>query len=275
MRRRALAGFIVFLLANFVCAQKRTTILGDAWTGEVISTSDATREITLRHPDKDRKETFIGILEEGYKVKMQDGSLRELKVSEIKPAMRIRVFYKSKQQDIGGRKLKVQSIYRVDFLGRDEYTRLREALKSEPSIPVIPAESSNLPATDPLKIFLAIEQPYVKDGLVKWVNGWNKKEAAKYGSLEIVPDSAASDISLVVFWGADETVAVLPALIYDQRDDVLRDFYQATAHIVTKETEGLKVLWQKYLMLSRRKLEGYTGLFENEIEKRMKAKFKK
>jgi hypothetical protein len=251
------------------------TILGDAWTGKVISTSDATREITLRHPDDNKTEIFVGILEEGYKVKMKDGSLRELKVSEMTPGMRVRVFYKTKQQDFGGRKMKIHSIHRVDFLGRDEYTRLREALRLEPSVPVILAESGKLPMSNPLKVFLAIEPPHVKDRFIEWVSRWNKEQAAKYGSIELVPDPAQSDISVVVYWGADETIMLLPAMIYDERSGRTRDVFAATAHLVTKEAEGLKVLWQKSLMLSSEKLEGSGGLIEKEIEKRMKARLKK
>jgi hypothetical protein len=276
MRRIVLAGLVVFLLADFVCAQKRTTILGDAWVGEVISASDATREITLRHPDRNKMETFVGILEEGYKVKMKDGSLRELKVSEMTPGMRIRVFYKTKQQHVGGRGMKVHNIYRVDFLGSDEYTRLREALKLEPSIPVILAESGKLPTTNPLKIYVASEQPHIKDSFVEWVNRWNKEQAAKYGTIELVPDTLQSDVSLVIFWGTDETIMLLPAMIYNESSGRTHDFFPATVHIVVKEAEGLKVLWQKVTLVSHEKLEGAAAvLIGKEIEKRMKARLKK
>jgi hypothetical protein len=266
---------MVSLLASLVSAQKSTTILGDAWTGEVVSASDATREITLKHPDKNKAETFVGILAEGYKVKTKDGGLRELRFSEMTPGTRVRVFYKTKQQEVSGRKLKVRSIYRVDFLGVDEYTKLREALKLEPTIPVILAESGKLPTANPLKIYLAIEPPHVKDSLVAWVDRWNKEQAAKYGSLELVSEPGPSDISLVVYWGRDEIVVSLPAMIYDQRSGMTRDFFPVTAHVVTKEPEGLKVLWEKFLFLSPEKSEGAARVFEKEIEKRMKARIKK
>ena len=275
MRRILLAGLIVPLLTNAVYTQKRSTPFGDIWTGEVVATNEITREITIKHTDKNKTETFSGILEEGYKVKMKDGSLRELRVSEIPPGTRIRVSYKTKQQVVGGQKMKVNIINRVYFLGIDEYTVLRDVLNLEPSLPVILAEAGKLPATNPLKIHLAIVQPYVKDSFAKWVDRWNKKEAAKYGAIELVTDPAASDISLVAYWGRDETYIMAPAMIYDQRSELLGDFYPATAHIVAKEAEGLKVLWQSFLMLSPKKLENYAGFFEKEIEIRMKARLKK
>jgi len=275
MSRILLFALLVLLLTNAGYAQKRTTVFGDTWTGEVVATNEATREITIKHTDKTKSETFSGILEVGYKVKMKDGTLREVNVSEIPPGTRIRVFYKTKQQDIGGQNVRVNNIYRVNFLGIDEYTRLRDALNLEPSIPVILAESSNLPTINPLKIYLAIVPPYVKDSVVEWVNRWNKKEAAKYGSIELFSDPAGADIALVVYWGQDETVVFAPILDYDQRGNVLNPFFPATAHVVAKEADGLKVLWQRFVFLSPKNLGNYNGLLEREIEKRMKARLKK
>jgi hypothetical protein len=44
---------------------------------------------------------------------------------------------------------------------------------------------------------------------------------------------------------------------------------------VAKEVEGLKVLWQKFMLLSREKLEGSAVPIEKEFAKRMKARLKK
>lgn len=276
MRRRILlACLTVTLLAGLARAQKSKTLFGEAWTGKVVTASDETHEITLKADDESKAETFVGVLEEGYKAKMKDGGRRELKVSELTPGMRVRVFYKTREQKVGGQKVKVQNIHRIEFLGIDKYTRLREALKIQGAVPVTTAESGGLPAADPLKIHLAIVQPYVEKDFVEWVSRWNKKEAAKYGSIELVADAAAADISLVLFWGADETVALLPTINYDQKYRELRDFFPATAHIVARDAGGLKVLWQMNTFLSREKFPGYEGRFEKEIETRMKARSKK
>ncbi|HEV7842555.1 MAG TPA: hypothetical protein VGO69_02610 [Pyrinomonadaceae bacterium] len=273
MRRILLAGLMAFVLVSFVGAQKRSTFLGDAWIGEVVATNDATRELTLSYTDKGKTETFAGILEEGYKITLKDGSLHELKVSEITPGRRIRVFYKTKQQDVGGRKVEVHRIFRLDLLGKDEYTVLRVSLNLEPSTPVLLAGSDKLPTTNPLKLYLAIEQPHVKDNLVEWVNKWNKEQAGKYGALELVPDLSQADISLVVHWGANETIALLPLEVHAAAGaDTL---YQATAYVVIKGAEGLKVLWQQRLIIGAEKSVGSVALVEREMEKRMKARLKK
>jgi hypothetical protein len=149
MKRILIASFITLTFFNLTLAQKRTTILGDAWTGEVVATDANTREITIKYVEKGKTETFTSVLAEGYQVKMKDGSSHDLKVSDIPIGTRVRVFSKTKEQDIGGRKVKINKISRIDFLGKDEFSRLRESLNLEPSATVTLVESENLPATTP------------------------------------------------------------------------------------------------------------------------------
>jgi hypothetical protein len=136
------------------------------------------------------------------------------------------------------------------------------------------AESGKLPATIPLKIHVSIEQPYVKDRFFNWVSQWNKEQSAKYGPLEILPDPAQSDISLVVFWGSDETVILFSLALSDRTGDT-HSFSPATAYLTTRDDEGLKVLWLKHLLLSKGKPEAPEGQIEKEIERRLKARAKK
>jgi len=93
---------------------------GDTWTGEVTATDDGKREITLSYKKKDKEETFIGVLEEGYSVKMKDGSMRELKVSEIPSGTRIKVYYMTKtKKDASGAKIKFNQIIKIRFLPKE------------------------------------------------------------------------------------------------------------------------------------------------------------
>jgi len=93
---------------------------GDTWTGEVTATDDGKREITLGYKKKDKEETFIGVLEEGYSVKMKDGSMHELKVSEIPTGTRIKVYYMTKtKKDASGAKIKFNQIIKIRFLPKE------------------------------------------------------------------------------------------------------------------------------------------------------------
>ncbi|HEY9432872.1 MAG TPA: hypothetical protein VI260_15520 [Blastocatellia bacterium] len=118
---------IVFCIAN-AYAQKGAAepdyypmgYNGDTWTGEVTATDDSKREITLSYKKKDKEETFVGALEEGYAVKMKDGSMRELKVSEIPTGTRIKVYYITKtKKDASGAKTKFNQIIKIRFLPKE------------------------------------------------------------------------------------------------------------------------------------------------------------
>ncbi len=265
---------LLLSLTTSVFAQKKTTIIGDAWVGVVESANETTREITVRHPDKTNAETFVGVLEDGYKVKLKDGTSRELLLSELKPGLRVRVFYKSKTRDMAGRQTKVQLINRIDFLGRDEYTRLREVLTVAPSTPVSLNTSGKFPTGDPLKIHVASEWEKLDEGLVDWAARWNKEEAAKYGRVEIVKDLAQADVSLVVFWGSDESILVPSMQLFDQRGNP-HNIAPATAQFVTRDANALQVLWIDRIMLDTKGQQKSSRFFEKELEKRIKARLTK
>src|SRR5690348_17339536 len=94
MKKALLAGLAILSLASPNYAQKRSTIMGDAFQGVVVSSNETTREITITYTDKEKNktETFVGVVAPGYQQKWRDGTKRELQMSEIKPGVRIRVF---------------------------------------------------------------------------------------------------------------------------------------------------------------------------------------
>jgi hypothetical protein len=61
-------------------------------------------------------------------------------------------------------------------------------------------QSDKLPAANPLKLYVAIFEPYIKERLIKWVAQWNKEQGDKFGNIVIVADLAQSDVAAVFFW---------------------------------------------------------------------------
>lgn len=271
MRQTVIPFLLVFALTTFAGAQKRTTILGDAWTGVVESANEATREITIVNPDK-RTEKFVGVLKDGYQVTLKDGTSRELKVSELKPGLRVRVFYKSKSIDVAGRDTKVKLIHRIDFLGRDDYTRLREHLKLPPSIPVHLVENGKLPKADPLKLYMALEPQSVAPMMTHWANTWNHEQSSKYGRVEFVDDPAQADVSLVVIWGSDDPIAVIsfPFVLKGYE----RDLADATVYLVSKDEKGVHVLFQQRVFVDTREPHRSAPFLAKGLEKKLKARAK-
>jgi hypothetical protein len=264
MRNPILTILAVLVLTTSVYAQKKSTLIGDTWTGVVESTNEATREITIVNPDK-KTETFVGVLKEGYQVKMKDGSSRELKISDLKPGLRVRFLYKSTTVKVDGREAKVKLINRVDFLGRDDFTRLREMLKLPPSIPVSVVESGKLPEKKPLKLYMALEQPDLAAALMHWAYLWDKENAAKHGGLEIVEDRAQADVSLVSIWGSGDDPLLNISLFGASA---------ATFYLATNDDNGVQVLWQHRRFISNEAPEFAAKSIGKELEKKLKARSK-
>lgn len=272
--RGTFLGLLVLTLVTAAFAQKASTVFGETVKGVVVTANEATREITLAYRDKDKTQTFVAVLESGYKQKLRDGTYRELAISELKPGLRVRVFYKQKTELVNGRKVKVPIVNRIDFLGRDEYTKLREILALPPSFPVTRVDSVKLPAGDPLKIYLSIPAPQIEKRFLRWVKQWNAYDAQKYGRVEVVSDQAQADISAVFFWGSDEAFDLVSFPMGIQGYD-LHSMSPGTAQLVTKDDEGLKVLWLKFVLETPDSAEEFQGLMEKELEKRLKTRAKK
>jgi len=247
------------------------TVLGDAWTGEVVSTNDGTREITIRFQEKDRTDTFTGVLEDGYTVQMKDGTSHELRVSEIPNGTRIRLYTKTKDQAIGGRKVKVNQIFRIDFSGRDEFSRLRSALQLDPAIDVVLNQKGTLSATKLFMLFLAIEDGRLRQRFVNWTAQWNRNQPPKSGSIELVSDFTKAEAALVVLNGADMMLGPLISAAISEADAGRHEYRPVTVFLVTHKAGRLEVLWREVL-LNNVNTKADKGRLEKEIEKRLKSR---
>lgn len=124
MKRFALAFCLLLILISRSLAQHGAApdgyyppgYSGDTWSGEVTSTNDDTREITLTYTKGAKTETFTGVLQEGYKVKLKDGTLHELKPSVITKGTYLMVFYMQKTRKEGDKKIKYYEIFRLQVL---------------------------------------------------------------------------------------------------------------------------------------------------------------
>lgn len=267
---------LVTLIAILACSvqafsQKGSTIWGDIFTGQVVKTDEASREITLEYSGKDGTETFVATLKEGYQVKMKDGSAYELKLSKLTPGTRIRVYYKKISKEVSGQKVKTNLITRIEFLGRDEYAVMRQYLKVEPSTPVTLVESKTLPDADPLRLKIAGDNPVANDEIIKWAEEWNKREAKKYGAVSVVSDFDQADVTLVIHKGSETKAAAnyLPTV---------------SGFLVVEKSAGLEVIWKNYNFLlpelsmmnpgDERRILGLGAQIAREIEKRLKFRYK-
>lgn len=269
MSRAVLIILFVLACAPAAFPQKYPTAYGDSWVGKVSSINEGTREITLTAPGQGEGKSFVGVLAEGFKANLLDGSVKELKVSEIPLGMRVRVFYETKREAVGGQRPKVNYISRVLFLGRDEFDRLRTRLNLASSTSVTPVKEEGLPGASPLKVYVLADSPELKDSFASWVGEWNKGEAAKYGSIEIVPDFSGADVSLVVYNA--ERHLTLPGMFAP--GDAHLSGASVTAFLVVPKSGGLNILWKYSPLLGTARGRTLREI-EGEIKKRMKARSK-
>jgi hypothetical protein len=255
-----------------VVAQKKNTLVGDVVIGELTAKDETTGEITVKYPGKEGPEIFNGILGDGYKLRMGEGGLFELQLSEIVPGLHVRVFYKSGRAKVNGQEKKINKITRLEVLGTDAYFRLRNQLELPQSTAVARAEKDDLPAVSPLKVYVSVAYGYVHQQFVAWIDKWNRKNADSYGKLEHVSDLGQADILIVVARGADTMVAVLPMV----GGPVEGEWSQGTSYLVVKDAQSLKVLWTGIAaVFSGPRAETSPRIADSmiaEMEKRMKAR---
>ena len=278
MKALLLIIVVLFGATVSVVAQKKGTLMGDIVIGEVTAKDEATREITLTYAGKEGTETFSGFLVDGYKLRMGEGSLRELSLSELVPGLYIRMYYKTGNAKVGGQEKKINKITKIEVLGSDKYFRIRNQLNLDSSTTIAPAENGDdLPTTSPLKVYLAIPFERVQRELDEWIDKWNRKNGDSLGKLEVVSDLDHADTLIVIARGEDATVANLPMSADGRTVDGWLS--RATLYLVIKDAGRLKVLWTDVAtVFSSPNAESSARAAESvskEIEKRIKARTRK
>jgi len=88
---------------------------GDTFTGVVTSADDASRSITLTYtnPKSGKTETLVGLISEGYTARWKDGTLHEVKPSDIPTSTRLKVYYMTTERKVEGKKVKSVTIIQI------------------------------------------------------------------------------------------------------------------------------------------------------------------
>src|ERR1043165_4565807 len=256
----------LFILTCTLAAFPQRVPGTSSWRGRVESVNESTREITMTSLDK-KQESFTGRLDEDFEAKLLDNSVGLLPLSVIPKGMRVRVFFKTKEERIGDRKVKVNHIYGVLFLGRDDFDTLRTRLNVEPSTVVTVNEKGGLPASNPLKLHFFIEPPRSPENLLSWVDKWNTGEGQTYGIIETVSDLSQADVSLVVY---NTSLQMTVPFGVNMESNVMT-LPSAEIFLVAPENGRLSVLWQNAPLVSFPNNPGLIKGITKELEKRMKA----
>src|ERR1700752_4799446 len=243
MKNLLFIAVVVGGLISPVVAQKKSTLLGDMVIGEVTARNEATREITITYPGKEGAEVFSGFLIDGYMLRVDKVVRRELMMNEITPGIRVRVFYKSDNENVGGQKKKIYRIVRFEFLGKDEFVRLRDQLNVPSSTVVAQADNDDLPSTAPLKVYISAAYVQAQRDLVEWATKWNRKHTDPGEQVELVSELDQADVLMIVARGSDTQVVAMPMDYYAGDQHIKGHWTQATLYLVRRDPDELKVLW--------------------------------
>ncbi len=150
-----------------------------------------------------------------------------------------------------------------------ELAKLRKILHVPASINIRPS-TSLLPNSEHIKVFIATgEDKKGYDVFVQKLDDWNKANALKYETIEVIQDIWQADVILARY---DESLDKNPlsgtAPLYLQR---------SYAYILSRNPEGLQMLWRNvsegYVDKSRSGEFGYR--LRKELSKRLKTKTNK
>lgn len=88
----------------------------------------------------------------------------------------------------------------TDGLAQDKATQLRSHLGLSEEAVVKPSLRPSLPGTTPLRVALAFGVDIdIIQNFTKWVEDWNRKDAKKYGRIDLVEAAQEADVVLVRF----------------------------------------------------------------------------
>lgn len=270
MKILAHAALALLLASAAAPSQKKSTLLGDSWDGVVVAYDPGTRRLALRALDEKKKdETFAGVLSEKLNVNYLDNRQVPKGAFEVRPGERVTVYYKTKTEEGGGRKVKVNVVTGLYFLGIDEFAPLRARLGLPPATPVALAESKPLPAGDPLKLYVYIESAPLREGFGRWLARWRKERAAEFGAVEVVAELSRADAALVAY---DWRMIAADPIVYGPSSDRPLNLGFAAVLLLTPGGGGFDVIWRQKFFFDRESSSAGRGKIFDDLEKRLRAR---
>lgn len=154
--------------------------------------------------------------------------------------------------------------------GDGELRALREFLNL-PETTTIGISTASLPNEMPLKVYVATgKDAALQKVILKRIDDWNKKNGAKFGSLEVVTD--LSEAQVILAWYAVRIPSMTRPPFQTQM--ALGPPERIHSYLLLRTADGLEIL-------NRRVVEGYPDLMQSdqrgemvraELFKRMKAR---
>jgi len=158
-----------------------------------------------------------------------------------------------------------------------EMATLRGYLKVPDTVPIAPTKTPRLPTERPLVLYIdTAGDAGAANELMQLIQETNKKQADKFGTIEVAPDASKANLLLIHYEVAgtrrkatDTTNAMDPALGRGQTRNVLKA--DVCGYIVARKPDGMEILsrYKKEITLGERRQElrdAFAKLLKEQIK---------
>lgn len=123
-----------------------------------------------------------------------------------------------------------------------EIDLLREQLGVSASVPITMANSSDLPKSGPLNVYIAAGFDIdVRKRTVDRINNWNKNDAKKHGALTVVTELSQADVVLAQYSDREHPITLVGGTAGRTSSAT---FIPGTSYIIVPKGQGYEVLWR-------------------------------
>lgn len=166
-------------------------------------------------------------------------------------------------------------IGKLEKMNDEERALLRKGFKMPEAASIIVVKDKTFSTGVPLKICLeTILDPQVREDLNSWITEWNKKEADKYGTLEIVSDSLQSDISVLRYLHPLPPSDPISAMFWDDPKGKRHSLIPVYSYLMVRKADSLEILWRKVDLTYKEEHEFSAKLLADQLKKLMKDRAK-
>jgi hypothetical protein len=162
-------------------------------------------------------------------------------------------------------------INKLEKINDDERAVLRKGFKLSDSATITEVKGKPFPPDAPLKVCVeTILDPNVRHDVTNWIAEWNQKDAAKYGKLDIEPDSLQAHVSLLRYLHPLPPTDPISAMTWTDPKGKIHRLIPVYSYLMVRKPDALEILWRKVDLTYQEEHEFSAKLLIDQLKKLMK-----
>ncbi len=175
---------------------------------------------------------------------------------------------------------KAQSGFTIGSLKKisdDERSFLRRGFKLIDSAKILETRSGlpKVPSPSIVKINLeSILDPKVRETVSNWTSEWNRKDAIKYGAIEMVKDGLQADITVVRYLRPLPASDPVSAMTWTDPKGKVHRLLPVYSYLIVCKPDSLEILWRKVDLTYQEEFESSAKVLADTLKKLIKERNK-